>query len=85
VYFATWNFMRKAGSGVVVFLAGLTLTWIGFEANVAEQTQLAKTGMLLMFGGVPFVGFVIGVMLFARFNLTEAEHRRIRDALDHPG
>jgi GPH family glycoside/pentoside/hexuronide:cation symporter len=85
VYFATWNFMRKAGSGVVVFLAGLTLTWIGFEANVAEQTQLAKTGMLLMFGGVPFVGFVIGVTLFARFNLTEAEHRRIRDALDHPG
>lgn len=82
LYFATWNFVRKAGSGVVVFLAGLCLTWIGFEANAAEQTDLAKTGMLLMFGGVPFIGFAIGIPLFARFSLTEAEHRRIRDALD---
>lgn len=82
VYFATWNFVRKAGSGVVVFLAGLALTWIGFETNAAEQTELAKTGMLLMFGGVPFIGFAIGVTLFARFSLTEAEHRRIRDTLD---
>ncbi len=82
MYFATWNFMRKAGSGVVVFLAGLTLTWIGFEANATEQSELTEMGMLLMFGGVPFLGFVIGVALFSRFSLTEAEHRRIRHALD---
>ncbi|NQZ99571.1 MAG: MFS transporter, partial [Myxococcales bacterium] len=82
MYYSTWNFMRKAGSGVVVFITGLVLTGIGFEANAVSQSETTELGMLVMFGGVPFVGFVIGVALFSRFSLTEAEHRRIRSELD---
>jgi Na+/melibiose symporter-like transporter len=82
MYYATWNFMRKAGSGVVVFIAGLVLTGIGFEANAASQSEFTQLGMRLMFGGVPFIGYAIGVVLFARFDLSEAEHRRIREELD---
>jgi Na+/melibiose symporter-like transporter len=81
-YFATWSFMSKLANGIMVGLVGYSLDASGFVPNAPEQTELAKSTMLFLMGGVPLVGFAIGSLAFSRFRLSEAEHARIRAALD---
>jgi Na+/melibiose symporter-like transporter len=38
--------------------------------------------MLFLMGGVPLIVYAIGSLAFSRFRLSEAEHARIRAALD---
>ncbi len=80
-YFATWNFVRKAASGITGALAGFTLQFIGFEPNV-EQTDTAKLTIRVLYAVFPCVSMIIGVSLFMRFRLTSEEHERIRAELD---
>jgi GPH family glycoside/pentoside/hexuronide:cation symporter len=81
VYFAVWNFVRKAAHGLTAAASGLMLAAVGYEPN-AEQTEAAKLGMKLLFGIVPGVTFAVGTLLFLRFRLDEAAHAGIRRALD---
>jgi GPH family glycoside/pentoside/hexuronide:cation symporter len=80
-YFATWSFMSKLANGIMVGLVGYSLEASGFVPN-AEQTDLAKSTMLFLMGGVPMLGYAIGGLAFWRFRLSETEHARIRAALD---
>jgi GPH family glycoside/pentoside/hexuronide:cation symporter len=81
-YFATWSFTSKLANGIMVGLVGYSLDASGFVPNAAEQTELAKSTMLFLMGGVPLIGYAIGSLAFSRFRLSEAEHARIRAALD---
>ena len=80
-YFATWSFMSKLAGGIMVGIVGFSLDASGFVPN-SEQTELAKSTMLFLMGGVPMLGYAIGGLAFWRFRLTESEHARIRAALD---
>ncbi len=53
----------------------------GFQPNV-EQNETAKLALLSLYALYPLVCYVIGALIFARFELGEAEHARIRAALD---
>lgn len=81
-YFAGWSFMQKLSAGIMVGVVGWALAWSGFDGAVEAQTELAKTTMLVLMGGFPFVCYLIGAAAFARFDLTETEHARIRNELD---
>ena len=81
LYFAVWSFARKCASGIMGGLTGLVLQFVGFEPNV-EQTETTQLAMRTIFALFPSTGFVIGIALFLRFGLTEAEHLRIRSELD---
>ena len=62
-------------------LVGVVLQWVGFESGV-EPTETARRAMLFLMGGVPLIGFGIGMVAFLRFSLTEAEHARIRREIE---
>ena len=60
-----------------IALANVALDLIGYQAN-AEQTDATKTGLVFLMGGIPIIGYVIGIAAFTRFKFSEEEHARIR-------
>ena len=83
-YFAIWAFMQKLASGLMIALAGFSLSWIGYAEN-SEQTEATINMMILLNGGIPALAFVIGIAVFSRFRLDSQEHQRIREAIDRRG
>jgi GPH family glycoside/pentoside/hexuronide:cation symporter len=80
-YFATWNFVFKSATGITLMLTGFVLSSSGFVPN-QEQTELTKLALLTLYAIFPLVCYVTGALIFTRFNLNQAEYKKIRDALD---
>ncbi len=81
-YFSAWTFVSKLAGGIMVFVVGTALQATGFDENLAEQSDQVTSTMVWIMAGVPLVGYAIGSVFFTRFNLSEAEHGRIRAELD---
>jgi len=80
-YFAAWSFVGKLASGVMVAVVGFVLDNVGYVPNAA-QTDDVKWWIVFLISWFPLCGYLIGSMVFLRFDLSEAEHRRIRTLLD---
>jgi GPH family glycoside/pentoside/hexuronide:cation symporter len=80
-YSAAWGFAIKASNATIILLTGIGLGALGFEAN-QEQTEAARTGLLWLYSGLPFAGYALGALVLGRYRLDDAEHARIRAALD---
>jgi GPH family glycoside/pentoside/hexuronide:cation symporter len=80
-YFATWNFVFKSATGITLMLTGFVLSSSGFVPN-QEQTEVTKLALLVLYAIFPLVCYLIGALVFTRFNLNEAEYKKIRDTLD---
>ncbi|MEE2702825.1 MAG: MFS transporter [Myxococcota bacterium] len=80
-YSAAWGFAIKSANALVISLTGFALALAGFEPN-AEQSREAEITLRALAGGLPFVLYLTGALLFSRFRLNEAEHARIRAELD---
>ncbi len=80
-YYAVWNLVRKGAGSFTALATGAVLQLTGFEPNVA-QTEAAQTGLRTLVSLLPAACYVVGAVLFTRFALVEAEHRRIRAALE---
>lgn len=80
-YFAAWNFVFKAATGITLMLTGLVLDAAGFAPN-QEQTESAKLALKVLYALFPLACYLIGALILTRFRLDEAEHARIREALD---
>ena len=80
-YFAAWAFVAKLASGLMIGLVGLTLDRVGFVAGV-DQAPEVKRAMVFLMGGMPVIGFAVGIAAFTRFRLTRAEHERIRGEIE---
>jgi GPH family glycoside/pentoside/hexuronide:cation symporter len=76
-YTAAWNFIRKAGAGLAIGASGLLLQWSGYDGEAEAQTQTVKNTILFIAGGMPAAGYAIGMILFSRFSLNEAEHASV--------
>ncbi len=79
-YNAAWGFALKSSNALVIVLAGVVLQLAGFEPNQvqSETTLLALRGLFAM----PLVGFIGAAFVLKGLRLDEAEHARIRAALD---
>jgi len=77
VYTAAWNFIRKAGAGLAIGASGLLLQWAGYDAEAEVQSQAVRTTILVIAGGLPAIGYAIGMILFGRFSLNETEHAEV--------
>jgi GPH family glycoside/pentoside/hexuronide:cation symporter len=80
-YFALWLFVFKAATGVTIVLTGYALELSGFVPN-QPQGPAAVFAILALYSLFPMGCYLIGALLFARFSLDDAEHRRIRRVLD---
>ncbi len=54
-------------------MAGIVLTAVGFESNVAPSEE-AKLAMRVLFGLVPAGSLLIGTLLFLRFSFNQKQH-----------
>ena len=73
--------MRKTAFGIMIIVTGLVLQFSGFEPNV-EQSESTKLAMSSLFGLFPGACYLIGAIMFLRFNLDEKAWRSIRRNLD---
>ncbi|MBW2382485.1 MAG: MFS transporter [Deltaproteobacteria bacterium] len=80
-YFAAWNFVFKSATGVTLMLTGFVLEMSGFVPNEI-QSEDAKLALLSLYALFPMACYLLGTLIFTRFSLDEAEHARIRRALD---
>ncbi len=80
-YFAAWNFVFKVATGLTQALTGYVLTFSGYVPNV-DQTETVKLTILALYGLFPMACYLLGSLLFARFELDEAGYSKIRAALD---
>ena len=75
-YFAAWYFVSKSAYGVMLTITGFALSIAGFVPNEAQTATVIWTFKGL-YAGMPFVAYIIGAILFTRFNFDENEHRKI--------
>jgi len=76
-YFAAWNFTYKSAMGLMLLLTGFVLEFSGFVPN-QEQTMTVQLAMVSLYGLLPLICYMVGVVMMGRFTLDEAEHARIR-------
>ena len=76
-YVAVWNFLRKAAGGVTAMATGFVLQSVGYDGEAETQTQATQTAMMALIGLLPAACYAVAIVLFSRFSLDEAEHRRI--------
>ncbi len=79
-YNAVWGFALKSSNALVIVLAGVVLQFSGFQPNQVQSdtTLLALRGLFAM----PLIGFIGAAFVLKGLSLDEAEHARIRAALD---
>ena len=75
-YFAAWYFVSKSAYGVMLMVTGFALSAAGFVPNV-EQNDETILMMRFLYGGVPFIVYLIGAYLLLRFSFNEMEHKQV--------
>jgi GPH family glycoside/pentoside/hexuronide:cation symporter len=68
VYSAAMVLVLKVGTSVAVAASGIVMTTTGFVPN-AVQSETSLLGLRVLFAGLPFLGFVVGALLFRGFSL----------------
>ncbi len=79
-YFAAWYFVSKLAYGVMLTATGFALSAAGFVPK-AEQNVEVELALRFLYGGLPFIVYLIGAFLLTRFVLNEMEHARIQKEL----
>jgi GPH family glycoside/pentoside/hexuronide:cation symporter len=79
-YLSVWNLVRKSAASLTALAAGFALQFAGFEPNI-EQSEETKLIMRALLALLPCVCFLIGALLFIRFNFNEQDHDVVRKAL----
>ena len=80
-YAGVMNFIRKLGLSVAAAVTGFGLQLSGYDPTAEVQTEQVQNAIIWMTGGIPFICYAIGTLLFARFGLTSTEHARIQREL----
>ena len=70
VYSAAMTLVLKVGTSLATAASGVVMTATGFVPNVAQSAS-SLFGIRLLFAGLPFLGFVVGTILFRRFSLDD--------------
>ena len=66
VYSAAMTLVLKLGTSLSTAASGLVLTATGFLPNV-EQSSASLLGIRFLFAGLPFLGFILGILVFRSF------------------
>lgn len=70
VYSAAMTLVLKVGTALATAASGVVLTMTGFVPNVVQSDE-SLFGLRLLFAGLPFLGFVVGALLFRNFSLDD--------------
>ena len=73
VTYAMGTFMIKAAAGLSSFVAGWILTWIHYNADLAEQTAETLSGMSTWYGVYPIIWGVLMFIFSRLYKLTRKD------------
>jgi len=80
-YLAAWSFVQKSAAALAAMLLGAVLQVVGYTPG-EEQSGQTQFAIMALISFVPGSAYLVAAFLFRRFHLDEAEHARIRAALD---
>jgi Na+/melibiose symporter-like transporter len=81
LYVSMIGFFMKVGNSLGMFFSGLSLEYIGFQGDAAEQAASTVRGIRMMFGIVPAFVFVIGIIAGFKYALTKEKYDLLNNAL----
>ena len=76
---AVYWWMVKLGFGVAGLLSGLTLQFVGFDAD--NVTEFAIDGMRIFYTLIPIVGILIAIYIMKDYDITEERANEIKEKL----
>lgn len=78
--FGAWIFCRKLGMATGGFLVSIGLSLVGFSSSApaAAQSAGALLGVRLLYCLVPFVLFVLAILVLTRYGLNEQRFNAIK-------
>jgi GPH family glycoside/pentoside/hexuronide:cation symporter len=79
-YFGLWTLVLKLAMGLASGVVGIGLQVVGYVPNV-EQSETAILGIRMLYGPVPAMFLLLGLVLFRRFPLTRERHAEVQAAL----
>jgi GPH family glycoside/pentoside/hexuronide:cation symporter len=76
---AVYWWMVKLGFGVAGLLSGLTLQFVGFDAD--NVTEFAIDGMRIFYTLIPILGILIAIYIMKDYDITEERANEIKEKL----
>jgi Na+/melibiose symporter-like transporter len=81
VFYGLLTFCYKASQSIVIFLIGILLEAIGFDANLSTQSDYTACGLGMVLGVVGLIALICGVISYSGYRLNRAEVARIQDRI----
>ena len=79
-YFGVWTLVMKVAAALASGAAGVALQILGYVPNQPQSTATIL-GIKWLYGPIPAVLILVGLVVFSRFPLTREKHREIQQAL----
>ena len=79
---AIYWWMVKFGFAIAGLLSGLILKAVGFDQDVAQQSEQALTGLKMAYIFLPIFGTLIAMAAMRTYDLSEQRAHDIREALE---
>ncbi|MBT8231771.1 MAG: MFS transporter [Saprospiraceae bacterium] len=82
IFGAIYWWMVKFGFAIAGGLSGAILSFVGFDSNIAVQSEEALVGLRLFYSGVPMLGTMIAMWVMRDYSVSEERANEIRAELD---
>lgn len=77
VIFSTYTFMQQLASGLSSFIIGVVLTFIGYNSDLAVQSQVTLNGILGLFVLPPVVLSILVIVIMRFHSFTREQYSQI--------
>lgn len=74
--------VMKFGNAIGMWLCGLGLAFIGFDAELLTQPDSAITGLKIMYCLASAIVLLLGALIFSRYPLSQDKYNRLRAMVD---
>ncbi len=78
IFGAIYWWMVKFGFAIAGGLSGIILSVVGFNADIAQQTEATLTGLRLFYSGFPILGTLIALYVMWDYDVTEEKANEVR-------
>ncbi len=81
--FSATLFALKLGMALAGAMTGWMLAGYGYDGNLAEQSESAQRGIIILFTAVPAITATLGAILVTRYKLDDATLIEVQDRLNN--
>jgi GPH family glycoside/pentoside/hexuronide:cation symporter len=81
-FVACGSWINKVGMAIGAAVSFFILEWVGFDSNVAIQSENTIFTIRVLLAAIPIIGLVIAMIALARFPLSQERMAEIRTQLE---